>query len=93
MVLVYADEYEELQLMADNAEQVEEHLEQAEYRYAQQQSMIDALKAENAEDEAALEALKKKAESLKEQQEADEARRQRVIEQLKEKKGGDKGDN
>jgi hypothetical protein len=89
MVLVYEDELEELQLMAENSEDYEEHIEQTEYRYAQQQNQIDALQREHENDEAEIERLKQEAAALRERQEADEELRQSVRQRILEKRKGD----
>jgi hypothetical protein len=88
-VLIYADELEELELMAQSSEEVEDHLEQAEYRYAQQQNQIDALEAEHEEDAAEIERLKQEAAALRERQEADEELRESVRQRILDKRKGD----
>ena len=75
--------------MADNAESVEDHLEQSEYRYAQQQNQIDALQAEHENDEAEIERLKQEAAALRERQEADEELRESVRQRILDKRKGD----
>jgi hypothetical protein len=88
MLLIGEDEYEELQLMAENSEEVEEHFEQAETRYAQQQSLIEELQEDLEEHEDNLEELdrlKREAAALRAKQEEDEARRQAVLDKYAEK--------
>jgi hypothetical protein len=93
MVLVYADELEDLQLMADSSEDIEEHIEQTEYRYAQQQSLLEELQREHDDDEAEIEQLKQEAAALRKRQESDEALRESVRQRILEKRKGDeKGD-
>ena len=88
-MLVDESEYEELVIVAQNSEEVEDHFEQAEYRYAQQQNQIDALQQDHADDEAEIERLKQEAAALRERQEADEELRQSVRQRILEKRKGD----
>lgn len=53
-------EYDDLVAQAANAEEVEEHAEQSEYRWTQQQHLIEALEEDAADDDAEIEELKKK---------------------------------
>ena len=59
VVVPYA-EYDELIAQAANAEEVEEHAEQSEYRYTQQQHLIESLEKDHEDDQAEIDALKKK---------------------------------
>lgn len=59
-VTVTIEEYEILVAQAASAEQIEEYQEQVEYRYVQQQHLIEALEEGAAEDDYEIEALKKR---------------------------------
>ena len=81
-MLLPVDEYDELLAQAANAEEVEEFVEQAEYRYAQQTNKLEAQDEE-------LERLKREAAELKAAQKADEERvetRQQALTALYEKR-------
>lgn len=86
-------EYDELLAQAASAEQVEEYAEQSEYRYAQQQSLIEALEEEHGDDQDEIKALKKRVND--EVAEAD-ARRAAVREKIAAKEAetdGSENDN
>ena len=59
-VTVTLAEYEDLLAQAASAEQVEEYAEQSEYRYAQQQSLLESLESDHDEDQVEIAALKKR---------------------------------
>ena len=61
-VYVAYDDYDILVAQAEAAEQVAEYAEQSEYRYAQQQHLIEALEEDHTVDQAEIDALKKRVE-------------------------------
>ena len=83
------DEYDELLAQAASSEQVEEYAEQSEYRYAQQQSLLEELQADADDDDAEIERLKREAAELQAARKADEERvetRQQALTALYEKR-------
>lgn len=58
-------EYEDLLAQAANAEEVEEYVEQSEYRFAQQTNLIAALEADHEDDSAEIDRLKREAAALR----------------------------
>lgn len=87
-MLVSEDEYDKLVLMAENSEDIEEHIEQTEYRYAQQQSLIEDLQeqvAEHEDDQEELDRLKREAAALRAKQEEADARREAVLKRYADK--------
>ena len=61
---------------------LDEYAEQAEYRYAQQQSLLEELQQKHVDDEAEIERLKIEAEALRKRQESDEALRDSVRQRI-----------
>ena len=87
-VVLTGAEYDELVTQAVQQEEYQEHSEQVEYRYAQQQSLIEALEEDHADDQEEIEALKKRVNS--EVDEAD-ARRAAVRAKIAAKEAEDDG--
>lgn len=88
-VIVDKDEYDSLMAQAVQKEELEEYAEQIEYRYSQQQNLIDSLKQEHEQDEQELARLKRKAAELAAEQQAqkdnDAARRAAALKALSKK--------
>jgi hypothetical protein len=91
--LVDEDEYQALLVAQESAEQANDWHEQAEYRYAQQQSLIEELERDHDLKEEELAQLKREAAALRAKEEADEERRAKVRQLLKDKGDGSKGDS
>jgi hypothetical protein len=87
-VTVSQADYDLLVAQAEAAEAVEEYAEQSEYRYVQQQHMIEALEEDAADDDNEIERLKKRVND--EVAEAD-ARRAAVREKIAAKEAEDDG--
>ena len=95
MIQLTASEYDGLMLMADNSEQMEDYAEQAEYRYAQQQSLIEDLQRGHDDDDAEIERLKQEAAALRASDKEGAARRESVRQRIltKRKKDGTESDS
>lgn len=70
-VIIPEDEYESLLLAQVQQEELDEQRELAEYRYAQQQNLIDALQEDHEDDQAEIDRLKREAAELRAAQEAE----------------------
>lgn len=92
-VVIEADEYDQLMAQSVQQEEFNEAVEQAEYRYAQQQNLLEELEDDHEEKERELERLKREAAALRKEQEQDESRRQRVLKQLEDTKRGSESDS
>jgi len=91
-VYVTQEEYNEMVVAQVSKEELEDLAEQQEYRYAQQQTLIESLKADHEDKQAELERLKREAARLraeqKEKEEADAARRAAALKALSKDKEG-----
>jgi hypothetical protein len=91
-VYVTHEEYNQLTMAQVSKEELEDLAEQQEYRYAQQQNLINSLKAEHEDKQAELERLKREAARLraeqKKQEEDDAARRAAALKALGKKDEG-----
>lgn len=67
------DEYHELTMVQVQQEEFDEAVEQAEFRYAQQQSLIEELEKDHEEDDAEIEQLKREAAIVKATQDKEAA--------------------
>ena len=85
-VTIEEDEYNALVAQAVQKEEFEEAVERGEYRYAQQQSLIEELQeqvAEHEDDDEKLERLKQEAAALRAAQEAEEIKQADIRAQFK----------
>lgn len=89
VVYVSQEEYDQMMMAQVSKEELEELAEMQEYRYAQQQNLIDSLKAEHEDKQAEIERLKQEAARLraeqKKQEDADAARRAAALKALSKK--------
>lgn len=92
-VLVPDDEYATLLLAQASQEDVEDHLEQSEYRYIQQQEALDRLSKEDQEKAKEVERLKLEAAALRAEKEREKERRANARLKLKDKADGPKDDH
>lgn len=92
VVYVSQEEYDQMIMAQVSKEELEELAELNEYRYAQQQNLIESLKADHDDKEAQIERLKREAARLraeqKEQEERDAARRAAALKALAKKDEG-----
>ena len=90
-VTLPAAQYEELVAQAVQGEELEEYVEQQEYRYAQQQNAIESVRQEHEADAAELERLKREAAALREAEESRAAKRKAALAALDEDDDDDSG--
>ena len=94
-ILLPEAEYDELLAQASTVEEIEEEVmeqrELVEYRIAQQENLIESLEQQHEDDQAELDRLKREAAALREEQDAEEARRARVREILSRDDDDDSG--
>ena len=85
-IAVPQEEYDNLLMAQVQQEELDEAIEQTEYRFAQQQNLIEELKEDHADDDEELERLRREVAAQKKQMEEEAARRAAVREKILEKR-------